>query len=131
MASRRPDGDVSREPWTSVASAFAFLGFLLPLISCGQSPQDSPPSAAFTITSTQLPRPASAGIKEIPLPVDMNLAKHFVKIGFGPLILGETGFQSTQLLTPVLSTRQASELVLLVPEYGHFKGPAVAKGVQG
>ena len=30
----------------------------------------------------------------------------------------------------MLSTRQASELVLLVPEYGPFKGAAVAKGIQ-
>jgi hypothetical protein len=40
------------------------------------------------------------------------------------------GFQSTQFLTPVLSTRQSSELVLLVPEYGRFKGAAVANGIQ-
>jgi hypothetical protein len=131
MASRRPHADGSREPWNAFAStAFAFLGVLLPLVGCGQAPQDSPPSVGFTIQSTQLPASAAVGIKEIPLPVDMNLAKQFVKIGFGPLVLGETGFQSTEFLTPVLSTRQASELVLLVPEYGAFKGAAVAKGIQ-
>ena len=133
MISRRSfDRDVALKPWTAFASsAFAFLGILLPLISCGQSPQESPPSAGFTITSTQLPSAAAAGITEIPLPVDMNLAKQFVKIGFGPLALGQTGFQSTEFLTPVLSTHQASELVQLVPEYGDFKGAAVAKGIQG
>jgi hypothetical protein len=125
MISRRSE-DVSRRFWTP----FAFLSFLLPPISCAQPPQDSPPSAGFTIRSTQLPSSTAAGIKEIPLPVDMNLAKQFVSIGFGPMVLGETGFQSTQFLTPVLSTRQASELVLLVPEYGPFKGAAVAKGIQ-
>jgi hypothetical protein len=106
------------------------VGCFLPFVVAGQSVQSEPPSAGFTIKSTQLPASAAAGITEIPLPVDMSLAKQFVKIGFGPLVLGETGFQSTEFLTPVLSTRQACELVLLVPEYGHFKGAEVAKGIQ-
>ena len=96
----------------------------------GQSPQDSPPSVGFTIKATQLPSSAAVGITEIPLPVDMDLAKQFVSLGFGPARLGKVGFQSTQFLTPVLSTRQASELVLLVPEYGPFRGAAVARGIQ-
>jgi hypothetical protein len=111
-----------------VASVFAIVGCCLPLVCCVQS--ESQPNASFTIETTLLPSSATAGITEIPLPVDMNLAKQFVEIGFGPLVLGETGFQSTEFLTPVLSTRQASELVLLVPEYGHFKGAEVAKGIQ-
>jgi hypothetical protein len=103
----------------------------LPLVCYGQSAQSGPPpSAVVTIETTPLPTPASGKITEIPLPVDMSLAKQFVTIGFGPRVLGETGFQSTQFLTPILSTRQASELVLLVPEYGPFKGVAVAKGIQ-
>ncbi len=120
-----------RRLWMRVASSLAMVGCFLPLFSCGQSVQGSPPSTGFTIESTQLPSSASAGITEIPLPVDMDLAKQFVTIGFGPLVLGKMGFQSSQFLTPTLSTRQVSELVLLVPEYGHFKGAEVAKGIQG
>jgi hypothetical protein len=128
---RRLGSDVSKKPWVRVASSFAIIGYFLPLVSCGQSVQSEPPkSAGFTFETTPLPSSAFAGITDIPLPVDMKLAKQFVTIGFGPQVLGETGFQSTQFLTPVLSTRQASELVLLVPEYGHFKGDAVAKGIQ-
>jgi hypothetical protein len=113
-----------------LGSCVAIIG-CLPLMCCGQWAQsDSPPSAGFTIKATQLPSSAAVGITEIPLPVDMDLAKQFVTIGFGPMVLGETGFQSTQFLTPVLSTRQASRLVLLVPEYGPFKGAEVAKGIQ-
>ena len=115
-----------------VASFFAGIGCLLPLVCCGQAVRsESPPSAGVRFETAPLPSAAAAGITEIPLPVDMDLAKQFVTIGFGPKVLGKMGFQSTQFLTPTLSTRQVSELVLLVPEYGHFKGPAVAKGIQG
>ena len=113
-----------------LGSCVAIIG-CLPLMCCGQWAQSGPPpSAGFTIKATQLPSSAAVGITEIPLPVDMDLAKQFVTIGFGPMVLGETGFQSTQFLSPVLSTRQASRLVLLVPEYGPFKGAEVAKGIQ-
>jgi hypothetical protein len=113
-----------------LGSCVAIIGSL-PLMCCGQWAQSGPPpSAGFTIKATQLPSSAAVGITEIPLPVDMDLAKQFVTIGFGPKILGKMGFQSTEFLTPTLSTRQASELVLLVPEYGSFKGAEVAKGIQ-
>jgi hypothetical protein len=115
-----------------IASIVAIVGCLLPWVSCGQSVKsEPPPSGGVRFETTPLSSASALGITEIPLPVDMNLATQFVKIGFGPLILGETGFQSTQFLTPTLSTRQASELVVLVPEYGNFKGAAVAKGIQG
>jgi hypothetical protein len=111
-------------------SCVAIIG-CLPLACCGQSAQsDLPPSVGYTIKAIQLPSSAAAGITEIPLPVDMDLAKQFVTIGFGPKVLGRMGFQSTKFLTPTLSTRQASELVLLVPEYGPFKGSEVAKAIQ-
>jgi hypothetical protein len=46
-------------------------------------------------------------------------------------VLGQHGFQSTEFLTPMLSTRQAVQLVQLVPRYGKdFKGAEVAKGIQ-
>lgn len=115
--------------WTWVATSWVAGCSLAPVVF-GQSPQESPPSAGVRLETTPLPSAAALGITEIPLPVDMNLAKQFVSIGFGPQILGETHFQSNQFLTPVLNTRQASELVLLIPEYGHFKGADVAKGIQ-
>jgi len=116
-ASRSLGNAMLTKPSKRVASPLAIMAYLLPILCCGQSVPSEPPSAAIRIETT-------------PLPVDMNLAKQFVSIGFGPQVLGQTGFQSTEFLTPVLSTRQASELVLLVPEYGHFKGDAVAKGIQ-
>jgi hypothetical protein len=105
------------------------LGFLLPLVSDGQSVQSDPPSAVISIETPQASSTVTGKITEIPIPVDMNLAKQFVSIGFGPFGQGDTGFQSTEFLTPVLSTRQASELVVLVPRYGRFKGAAVAKSI--
>jgi hypothetical protein len=121
---------VAMTPWMRVASFFAIAGCFPPVGCNAQSVPSEPPSAGIRIETTPLASPANGKITEIPLPVDMRLAKQFVTIGFGPMVLGETGFQSTQFLTPVLSTRQASELVLLVPEYGPFKGAAVAKGIQ-
>ena len=102
-----------------IASIVAIVGCLLPWVSCGQSVKsEPPPSGGVRFETTPLSSASALGITEIPLPVDMNLATQFVKIGFGPLILGETGFQSTQFLTPTLSTRQASQLVVLVPVVG-------------
>jgi hypothetical protein len=89
-------------------------------------PQKSP---GYSVDITTLPSSATLGITEIPLEVDMNLAQQFVKIGFGPQILGQRGFQSTQFLTPFLNTRQAAQLVQLVQEYKTFKGADVAKGI--
>jgi hypothetical protein len=117
------------KPWKCVASSFAITGFFLPVVCCGHSvPSEEPKSAGVTVEMSPLPSALNGKITDIPLPVDMDLAKQFVSIGFGPQVLGQTGFQSTEFLTPVLSTRQASELVF--PEYGHFKGGAVAKGIQ-
>ncbi|HEY6621562.1 MAG TPA: hypothetical protein VIY68_18610 [Steroidobacteraceae bacterium] len=110
----------------SLAVAVCFL----PFVVRSQSVPSEPPSAVIRIETTPLRSSAVGKITEIPLPVDMNLAKQFVRLGFGAMVLGEVGFQSTEFLTPVLSTRQASELVLLVPEYGPFKGAAVANGIQ-
>jgi hypothetical protein len=113
-----------------VTSSFVLMGCSCSTALCGQLVRpDTPPSGLVRIETTPLPASAARKIMEIPLPVDINLAKQFVKLGFGPVILGEVGFQSTEFLTPVLSTRQAAELVLLVPEYGPFKGDAVAEGI--
>jgi hypothetical protein len=83
----------------------------------------------YTIEMTPLPSSATKGITHLPLEVDMALAEQFVKLGFGPQILGQRGFQSTLFLTPLLSTAQAAQLVRVVPEYGKFRGPLVANAI--
>ena len=86
----------------------------------------------YHLEMTPLPRTTteSLGITQLPLEVDMDLAEQFVRIGFGPQVLGQRGFQSTEFLTPPLSTTQASQLALVVPEYGKFKGALVAEGIK-
>lgn len=96
-------------------------------VQCQQQPLPNTPG--YTIEAHRLSSSATAAIKELPLEVDMELAKKFVTIGFGPRVLGKPGFESTQFLTPQLSTRQASELITLVPEYGQFHGAAVAEAL--
>jgi hypothetical protein len=95
-----------------------------------QSQQQPVPNVpGYTVEVTQLPSSAAAAITELPLEVDMDLAEKFVKIGFGPQVLGKRGFQSTQFLTPMLSTRQAAQLIQLTPEYGSFNGTLVANAL--
>jgi len=115
------------------------IGYAAPILACllafqssGQSQQVEPQKIPDqSVEFVSLPPSATVGITEHPLEVEMSLAEQFVKLGFGPQILGQRGFQSTQFLTPPLSTRQASQLVQLVPEYGrYFKGAEVAKGIQ-
>lgn len=91
------------------------------------SPTKAP---ADSVEMTPLGKPATLGITQIPLEVDITLAEQFVRLGFGPQILGQRGFQSTQFLTPPLSTTQAAQLVLVVPEYGNFRGALVAEGIK-
>jgi hypothetical protein len=97
-----------------------------------QAQQTPVPSTATaeSLEVTPLGKASRLGITQIPLEVDMSLAEQFVRIGFGPQILGQRGFQSTQFLTPPLNTTQAAQLVLVVPEYGRFKGPLVAQGIK-
>jgi hypothetical protein len=123
--------------WTHGQSirSIAALGMLTCILvnqAFGQT-QPSDPANAPTSSAefTQLPSSAVAGITQHPLEVDISLAEQFVKLGFGPHVLGQRGFESTEFLTPMLSTRQAAQLVQLVPQYGrYFKGPEVAKGIQ-
>jgi hypothetical protein len=95
-----------------------------------QQLEEAPKSRGYTIETTPLPLSATKGITHLPLEVDIALAEQFVKLGFGPQILGQRGFQSTQFLTPPLSTTQAAQLVRVVPEYGKFKGALVAEGIK-
>lgn len=121
----------SRNPAMSYSIRFAVAAFAVAFASAAQSQQQLPvPSVpGHTVEVTPLPSSATAAITELPLEVDMDLAQQFVKIGFGPQVLGKRGFQSTQFLTPILSTRQASQLVQLVPEYGRFNGALAAKAL--
>lgn len=105
---------------------------LSPFVLCVQAQQPTKPGEppGYTLEATKLPDASRLGITQIPLEVDMNLAEQFVRIGFGPQVLGQRGFQSTKFLTPPLSTAQAAELVRVVPEYGSFRGAAVAEGIK-
>ncbi len=98
--------------------------------SLAQSPQQLPKVPGYTIEVTPLPPSATQGITHLPLEVDIGLAEQFVKLGFGPNVLGQRGFHSTQFLTPRLSTVQAAQLVRVVTEYGKFKGALVAEGIK-
>lgn len=95
-----------------------------------QQPTDPGKPPGYTLEVTKLPDASKLGITQIPLEVDMTLAKQFVRLGFAPQVLGQRGFQSTKFLTPPLSTTQAAELVRVVPEYGSFRGDAVAEGIK-
>ncbi len=111
----------------------AMLTGMLVSQAFGQTQQPADPTSIPTpsLEITKLPPSSVTGITEYPLEVDIDLAEQFVKLGFGPQILGKRGFQSTEFLTPMLSTRQAAQLVQLVPQYGKdFKGAEVAKGIQ-
>lgn len=101
-------------------------------VLCLQAQQPADPSKphGYTLEVTNLPDASKLGITQIPLEVDMTLAEQFVRIGFGPQVLGQRGFQSTKFLTPPLSTAQAAQLVRVVPEYGSFRGAAVAEGIK-
>jgi hypothetical protein len=99
-------------------------------LSFGQAPQELPKVPGYTIEATPLPPSVTQGITHLPLEVDMALAEQFVKLGFGPNVLGQRGFHSTQFLTPRLNTTQAAQLVRVVAEYGKFKGPLVAEGIK-
>lgn len=102
------------------------------LVSSGaeaQAPKELPKVPAYAIEMTPLPPSATLGITHLPPEVDIKLAEQFVKLGFGPNILGQRGFHSTQFLTPRLSTSQAAQLVRIVDEYGKFKGAAVGEAI--
>ena len=113
--------------WTSLATLYLAAFGLHTQARQSPDPKKAP---ADSFEVTPLGKASTLGITQIPLEVDMTLAEQFVRIGFGPQILGQRGFQSTQFLTPPLSTAQAAPLVLVVPEYGSFKGPLVAEGIK-
>ena len=95
-----------------------------------QAPHDLPKIPSYQIEATSLPPSVTQGITYLPLEVDIERALQFVKLGFGPQVLGQRGFQSTQFLTPRLSTTQAAQVVAVIAEYDRFKGPLVAEGIK-
>jgi hypothetical protein len=109
-------------------AALGCAAFCLPVHPQQQANEVAPPPPAAEMTP--LGHAADLGITQYPLEVDMNLAEQFVRIGFGSKALGQRGFQSTEFLTPLLGTKQAAQLVLVVPEYGNFKGTSVAEGIK-
>ena len=110
---------------------FAFLmawATALPAI-CAEGGASIPQVPSHRLEITQLPSGAIPMPSELPLQVDMESARQFVLLGFGAQMKDGRNFQSTQVLTPRLNTRQASQLIQLVPEYRTFKGGAVASAV--
>ncbi|MBS0447759.1 MAG: hypothetical protein JSR59_17605 [Proteobacteria bacterium] len=83
-----------------------------------------------TVEVTPLPPKAFPTPKRLPLEVDTEAAETFVRLGFGLFLPGGKNFQSTEFLTPLLSTEQAAHLVELVPEYRTFRGKAVAEAIR-
>jgi hypothetical protein len=82
----------------------------------------------YTVEMTPLPPSAFPRPLKLPLAVDLAVAEEFVRIGFG-LHKGKN-FQSTQFLTPLLGTEQASHLIELVEEYRTFRGKPVAAAIR-
>ena len=121
----------SHDSRSNIVASIAALSFAaLAQHAQAQQATDATKAPTYSVEVTPLGKASTLGITQIPLEVDMGLAEQFVRIGFGPQILGQRGFQSTQFLTPPLSTTQAAELVLVVPEYGSFKGGLVADGIK-
>jgi hypothetical protein len=83
------------------------------------------------VEMTPLPKSAIPAPTRLPLEVDIAVAEEFVRIGFGLHLSGGRNFQSTQFLTPLLSTEQASHLIEIVDEYRTFRGKPVAAAIRG
>lgn len=84
----------------------------------------------YTVEVTPLPPGAIPIPTRLPLEVDMEVAETFVRIGFGQHLTGGKSFQSTEFLTPLLSTAQAAHLSEMVPEYRTFRGKPVAEAIR-
>lgn len=78
--------------------------------------------------SASAPGSSASRPKELilPLEVDASTAETFVRIGFGL----QSGFQSTEFLTPRLRTAQAAPLIRLIKQYNNFEGERVALAVE-
>ena len=91
---------------------------------------ESPKVPGYTVEITPLPASSFPKPLRLPLEVELSVAEQFVRIGFGPHLPGGRNFQSTEFLTPLLSTQQASHLIAMVAEYRTFRGKEVAAAVK-
>jgi hypothetical protein len=84
----------------------------------------STPSVDGTVERRSTRPALPQGLPVLPLEVDMNAARAFIRLGFG---LDESvNFESTELLTPVMRTVQAQQLIQMVSSYNNFEGKRVA-----
>jgi hypothetical protein len=112
------------------ACATLFLAGLMHLGAGGVGAQPALSGQVPDVKITPLPPSAFPPITQLPLEVDVSAAEDFVRLGFGLHLPGGKSFQSTEFLTPLLSTSQAAHLIELVPEYGAFRGATVAAAVR-
>ena len=98
--------------------------------AAAQAPPERVQIPGYTVELTPLPPSALPTPSKLPLEVDIAVAEEFVRIGFGLHLPGGKNFQSTQFLTPLLSTEQASHLIELVDEYRTFRGKQVAAAIR-
>jgi hypothetical protein len=108
---------------------WVFLAFSMSQAAAQDSRTEPANAPGLQMQMTPLPESMVPSPLRLPLEVDMVAAEQFVRVGFGRHLPGGKNFQSTQFLTPLLSTKQASHLIAMVPEYGAFRGRAVAEGV--
>ncbi len=95
-----------------------------------QIPPEPIKGPGYNVEMTALPPSSFPAPTKLPLEVDMAVAEEFIRIGFGSHLPGGRKFQSTQFLTPLLSTEQAATLIELVAEYRTFRGKPVAAAVR-
>lgn len=89
-------------------------------------------SAATGIVIEPVPREAiepalPSGPLILPLEVNMDAARAFIRIGYG--LDDSINFQSTEMLTPVMRTVQAQQLIRMVESYNNFEGVKVANSL--
>jgi hypothetical protein len=110
--------------------AIAKLACAVALEASAQTSPEPVKVPGYTVEKTPLPPSAFPAPTKLPLVVDIAVAEEFVRIGFGRHLPGGKNFQSTQFLTPLLSTEQASHLIELVDEYRTFRGKPVAAAIR-
>jgi hypothetical protein len=80
-------------------------------------------TAERTKTKPALPQDSPV----LPLEVDMTAAQTFIRLGFG--LDRSVNFQSTEMLTPIMRTVQAQQLIQMVVSYNNFEGKKVAEAL--
>jgi hypothetical protein len=113
-----------------IRRAIATLTSAAALLATAQTLPDPIKVPGYTVEMTPLPSSVLPTPLKLPLEVDIAVAEEFVRIGFGLHLPTGKNFQSTQFLTPRLSTEQASRLMEMVDEYRTFRGKTVAAAVR-